>query len=57
MTVLISYSGDSSSRFDRTYYRERHLPLVMKSWEQYGLLGLVVLYPEKREEGIIEICV
>ncbi len=57
MTVLISYSGASSSRFDRTYYRERHLPLVMKSWEQYGLLSLAVLYPEKREEGIIAICV
>ena len=57
MTVLISYSGGLSSHFDRTYYRERHLPLVMKSWEQYGLLGLAALYPEKSEEGIIAICV
>ena len=57
MTVLITYSGGVSNYFDRTYYRERHLPLVMKSWEQYGLLSLAALYPEKTGEGILAICV
>ena len=57
MTVLITYSGASSSRFDRTYYRERHLPLVMKSWAQYGLLSLAALYPENSGGDIVAICV
>ena len=52
MTALIPYSGNPSSRFDRTYYRERHIPLVMQSWAQDGLLSLAALYPENSEKTL-----
>ena len=57
MTVFITYSRDAGSRFDRKYYRDHHLPLVMKSWTKYGLLGLAALYPEKEEGDILAVCI
>jgi uncharacterized protein (TIGR02118 family) len=57
MTVVyITYSGDESTRFDRGYYRNHHLPLVMKCWKQHGLESLSVLYPEDLAKGTIAIC-
>ena len=57
MTVLyITYSGSSSTRFDRDYYRSHHLPLVMDGWKKYGLETLSVLYPEDASSETIAIC-
>ena len=56
-TVHITYFGDASARFDRDYYRNHHLTLVMESWGQYGLQGLSVFYPEDGDKGVVAICV
>jgi uncharacterized protein (TIGR02118 family) len=37
-TLLVTYVGDTSARFDRDYYSSRHLPLVSSAWDGYGLL-------------------
>ncbi|KAF1827927.1 uncharacterized protein K489DRAFT_376086 [Dissoconium aciculare CBS 342.82] len=34
-TVTVLYP--STSTFDMTYYKSTHMPLVQKSWGQYGL--------------------
>ena len=54
-TVYISYAGDATTHFDRTYYRTQHLPLVRKSWEQYGLQSVTAFYPEEDGAGTIAI--
>lgn len=37
-TLLVTYVGDTTARFDRLYYTSRHLPLVSSAWDRYGLL-------------------
>lgn len=32
-TVYVTYEGTPGDRFDRRYYVERHLPLVMGAWQ------------------------
>ena len=57
MTVIyVTYHGEATTRFDRAYYRQQHLPLVLSSWKQYGLQKLAVFYPEGDGEGTIAIC-
>ena len=55
--LYVTYPGDASTRFDRQYYVERHLPLVVKSWRQYGLMTVAAFFPEGAGEGTIAICV
>ena len=45
VTVYVTYSGSAGARFDRTWYVERHLPLVMTSWSQYGLEEVRAFFP------------
>ena len=56
VVVYITYTGDASTRFDRSYYRNHHLPLVMQYWKRHGLESLSVLYPEDLGIGTIAIC-
>ena len=55
-TIYVSYSGNADTHFDRAYYRTHHLPLMKKSWEQYGLQSATALYPEQDGKGIIAFC-
>ena len=57
VTVYIAYPGDKATRFDRTYYREKHLPLVMDCWASYGLESLAAFYPENDGSGLVALCV
>ena len=57
VTVYISYPGDKDTRFDRKYYREDHLPLVMDCWASYGLESLAAFYPENDGSGVVALCV
>ena len=55
--LYVTYPGDASTRFDRQYYVEKHLPLVLKSWRKYGLMTVAAFFPEGTGEGTIAICV
>ena len=55
-TLYVTYPGDATTRFDRKYYVDSHLPLVMKSWRQYGLESVAAFFPEGSGEGTIAIC-
>ena len=46
--VYVTYAGPAGSRFDREYYVERHLPLVLRAWTSYGLLGVAAFFPSFR---------
>ena len=36
-TLLVTYVGDTSTRFDRDYYTSHHLPLVSRAWNPHGM--------------------
>lgn len=55
-TLYVTYQGDEKSCFDRGYYAKSHLPLVSKSFTQYGLLSLSAFYPEIIQPGTLVIC-
>lgn len=44
-TVYVAYEGAPHDRFDRSYYVERHLPLVMQAWRRYGLERVAAFFP------------
>ncbi len=48
---------NASTRIDRQYHVEKHLPLVLKSWRKYGLSTVAAFFPEGSGEGTIAICV
>ena len=50
-TVYVSYEGTPNDRFDRTYYVEHHLPLVMQAWRRYGLERLAAFFPASTDVG------
>ena len=56
-TLYVTYPGDASTRFNRQYYVEKHLPLVLRSWRKYGLMTVAAFFPEGAGEGTIAICV
>ncbi len=56
-TLYVSYPGDTNTRFDRKYYVDAHLPLVLKSWRKYGLETVAAFFPEGAGEGTVAICV
>lgn len=56
VTLYVTYNGDPQSRFDREYYVNGHLPLVIKAWHQYGLLSAAAFFPAVEQPGTIALC-
>lgn len=56
VVVYVTYQGTPQDRFDRDYYIAVHLPLVMKAWRQYGLLGVTALLPASAQKGTVALC-
>ncbi len=54
--VYVTYQGAADSRFDRRYYTEQHLPLVMRAWQQYGLESVRAFFPAHLQTGTLAIC-
>ncbi|RAS34334.1 EthD family reductase [Paraburkholderia bryophila] len=55
-TVYVTYEGAPGDRFDRRYYIERHLPLVMQAWQRYGLESIAAFFPSSTHIGTLVIC-
>ena len=56
VTLYVFYAGPADVRFDRTYYVEQHLPMVLRAWGPYGLQGLAAFFPASPADGTIAIC-
>lgn len=56
VTMYVYYQGTPDTRFDRDYYTNRHIPLCMEAWQQYGLLSCRAFYPAIGQDGTIAIC-
>ena len=59
-TVYVTYQGSPGDRFDRSYYVEHHLPLVMQAWQRYGLESISAFFPPSPpplpDAGTLAIC-
>ncbi|PRX24112.1 uncharacterized protein (TIGR02118 family) [Paraburkholderia sp. BL18I3N2] len=56
VTIYVAYEGETGARFDRAYYVDRHLPLVMHHWSRYGLVGVAAFFPAEKQAGTLAIC-
>jgi uncharacterized protein (TIGR02118 family) len=56
VTIYVTYEGAPDARFDRMYYVEHHLPLVMRHWSPYGLVSVAAFYPAVDRAGTLAIC-
>ncbi|ARP82290.1 ethyl tert-butyl ether degradation protein EthD [Bordetella genomosp. 8] len=56
VVVYVYYRGTPQTRFDRHYYIQHHLPLVMKSWQRHGLISASAFYPAVAHSGTLAIC-
>jgi uncharacterized protein (TIGR02118 family) len=56
VTIYVTYEGAAHARFDRAYYVEHHLPLVMRYWSRYGLTDIAAFYPAHAQDGTLAIC-
>jgi uncharacterized protein (TIGR02118 family) len=56
VTIYVTYEGTADARFDREYYVDRHLPLVMHHWSQYGLTSVAAFFPAIQQAGTLAIC-
>jgi uncharacterized protein (TIGR02118 family) len=55
-TVYVTYDGTPNDRFDRSYYVEQHLPLVMQAWQRHGLESVAAFFPPPTHRGTLVIC-
>ena len=55
-TMYVTYPGDATTRFDRDYYVQHHLPLVMECWGPLGLESCAAFWPANTGPGTIAIC-
>ncbi|MBD1551619.1 EthD family reductase [Pseudomonas typographi] len=56
VTIYVTYEGDATTPFDRDYYVNHHLPLVMQAWQPHGLLSASALFPAQPQAGTIALC-
>lgn len=56
VVVYVTYQGNPQDRFDREYYINVHLPLVMRAWGKYGLVNVAAFYPPVEQTGTVAIC-
>ncbi len=54
--IYVTYQGTPETRFDRDYYVAHHVPLVMRSWQAYGLEHAAAFFPAVAQSGTIAIC-
>ena len=54
-TMYVTYPGDADTRFDRDYYLQNHLPLVMHCWGPLGLESCTAFWPAGDGAGTIAI--
>ena len=54
-TLYVTYPGDAGTRFDRDYYVQHHLPLVVACWGPLGLESCAAFWPADADAGTIAI--
>lgn len=55
ITMIVTYTGDENTPFDREHWINVHLPLVRECWGPYGLIGAAGFFPPADGAGLIAI--
>ena len=58
-TILLLHTGPSKDRFNREYYRTKHLPRAAAAWKPYGLASIRGFFPSDSNDdqsGTVAIC-
>ena len=53
--LMVACLGDGTTRFDRAYYVEKHLPLTMQCWGPYGLEATEAFFPFGPGDGWVSL--
>ncbi len=53
--MLVACLGDGTTRFDRAYYVEKHLPLALACWGPYGLVAAEAFFPAGAGDGWVSL--
>jgi uncharacterized protein (TIGR02118 family) len=58
VTLVVTYVGDGTSRFDREWYDGNHIPLVERTWAPFGFQRAEVFYPVDAVENtdVVALC-
>ena len=56
-TMYVTYAGTAATRFDREYYVQRHLPLVMEAWGPHGLISAAAFFPSGDGAETVAACI
>lgn len=56
VVMYVTYEGPADARFDRTYWLDRHFPLVREAWGPHGMESLAGFFPEGGGAGVVAIC-
>lgn len=52
-TLLVTYRGTASDRFDREYFLNTHLPLAREIAEPLGMLSIEAFFPASAATNIL----
>lgn len=53
--MYVTYPGGADTRFDRDYYVNQHIPIVMAAWQRYGLIACDAFFPASADAKTIAI--
>jgi len=54
-TLMVTYSGSASDRFDKEYFVNKHLPLVRQIAEPLGMLSIEAFVPAGKHTDIFAV--
>lgn len=55
ITLYVTYSGDTDTPFDQSYWINKHMPLVRECWGPYGLVSAAGFFPSGDSGGLVAI--
>jgi len=53
MYLVVSYPAKPGGRFDRTYYVDKHVPMVEDAWKPFGLEYIDAFFPSKGDSDLV----
>lgn len=54
--VYVTYTKTEDYFFDKEYYNNHHIPLIMGLWKPYGLVSADAFYPNGIASETVAIC-
>jgi uncharacterized protein (TIGR02118 family) len=55
ITMLVTYTGDGQTPFNRDHWINVHFPLVRRCWGPYGLISAGGFFPQGDGAGLIAV--